>query len=173
MKLKAQGGKKRCANASRRGSAATATTQEHPPRIMAGGFSVVQSKLIYMSSEIAIPVVVKVKLIAAQFWGVVEPIDGRTDESLGILNSYGFDDSPELSEQVMIGVVEAILEKEKLVTDASYRISLKVVDDRGRLVSSSSRTFRGHSPPEIPMNWRLAHKKPFSGFFPMKIRIVS
>jgi hypothetical protein len=61
-------------------------------------------------STITIPIKVNLKSYG-KLYKVMDAIDTRTGDGLGELSCYGFDEGPELQDRIMMGVVEAILEK--------------------------------------------------------------
>jgi hypothetical protein len=119
-----------------------------------------------MSKSINIPVHVQVKFWEnLGMWEVIDSIDKRNDDRLGNLTSYGFDHSSTLMEQILTGVIDAVLSKEQLEGDVAYVISMTVFED-GKEIGSRSKSFAGNCPPEIPKNWRVAHKKDVFKFLP-------
>ena len=119
---------------------------------------------------VAIPVTVQVKFWQSQrLWDVIDSIDLRNNESLGRLTSYGFDDSDTFIDQILIGVLDAILDKEQLDTDASYCVSVTVIEN-GSEIGSIATNFEGNSPPEVPKNWQVIHKKQIFRFLPYEDR---
>ena len=100
-----------------------------------------------------------------KLWDVIDSIDTRTGLSLGRLSTYGFEHRADYLDRIMLGVVEAILERETLEPETSYSVLLKVFES-GKLIGSSVSTFVGNNPPVIPPNWRVTHKKHIFRFLP-------
>ena len=115
-------------------------------------------------STITIPVKVDLKPYS-RIYEVIDSIDMRTGISLGRLNYYGFDRGPELQNRIMMGVVEALLEKETLKGDCLYVINLEITVN-GKIIHSLTEEFRGDNPPRYPPNWRVAHKSNVFSYLP-------
>jgi len=62
-------------------------------------------------------------------------------------------------------LIKSILEYEHLDPSVSYCIALKI-QENGNEIASITKTFEGHTPPIVPMNWRVAHKKKAYKFLP-------
>jgi hypothetical protein len=114
---------------------------------------------------IEIPITVQVKLRASGIWDILDCIDARTNGSLGRLTAYGINDGPDFLEQISVGVLEAILQKEKLESESTYSIHINIFEN-GRQLSSIRKQFPGNEPPEIPKNWRVVHKKHVFKYLP-------
>jgi hypothetical protein len=103
-------------------------------------------------AKIFIPVTVHVKhWPSAKSWEVTDSFDMRTKAPLGSLSTYGFDESLEYLDQIMNGVLEALLENGEFDADKFYCVSVEVLEN-GRVIDSTSKIFAGNDLPEIPKN---------------------
>jgi hypothetical protein len=117
-----------------------------------------------MPLSTTIPIRVNLKPYG-RLYGVIDSIDTRTGISLGELSRYGFDHGPQLQHRIMMGVVEALLEKETLKGDCLYVVNLEIRVD-GKIIHSLTEEFRGENPPKYPPNWRVAHKSSVFSYLP-------
>jgi hypothetical protein len=120
-----------------------------------------------MNSSIeVIPVTAEIKYEGMfGFWLDVKATDNRNNKDLGILNSHHYQGNSIPTDEIMYGVMEEVLEYEKLVPTAIYRIELTVIEN-GRKIDSKVHEFWGHTPPDIPPNWRLRYKEKIFKFLP-------
>lgn len=115
---------------------------------------------------IKIPITVEVQFHSTLgIWDILNCIDTRTNESLGRVTTYGIEDGPAFLEQVAVGVLETILQKENLDRNSTYYVHISVVEN-GSNLKSICKEFPGSEPPEIPKNWRVVHKKDVFKYLP-------
>src|SRR5687767_8905467 len=97
-------------------------------------------------STITIPIKVNLKSYG-KVYAVMDAIDARTGDDLGELSCYGFVEGPELQDRIMMGVVEAVLEKETLKDDCRYVVTLETKAD-GEIIHPITAEFEGINPPK-------------------------